>query len=75
MKQKTRSVRRTTTTRKKNVPHHRLDSQQLNLLTQSLKSVGIPTVIETRMSTVSGMSARLLKQGNIPSRSGFGIKL
>ena len=64
------------TVRKSSVPRQRLKSKQAGLagLTQSFRNVGIPTVVETEI-VGGGISARLFSHGNIPTRSGYGIKI
>ena len=62
--------------RKNSVPRHRLKAKQPGLagLTQSFRNVGIPTVIETEI-VGGGISAHLFNSGNMPVRSGYGIKI
>ena len=44
-------------------------------LAKSFTNVGIPNVVRTEISTDTGLSAQLFKGGNMPVRSGFGIKI
>jgi len=73
----TKNVRKKTTTRKKSVPQRRLTPvfKGMDGLAKSFTSVGIPTVIQTEISTGSGISAQLLRHGNMPLRSGYGVKV
>lgn len=59
------------------VPKHRLKPtfNGIKGLAASYSAIGIPTVIETEISVGSGASAHLFREGNIPVRSGYGIKI
>jgi len=73
----TKSIRKKTSVRKKSVPQRRLTPvfKGMDGLAKSFTSVGIPTVIQSEISADSGISAQLFRSGNMPLRSGYGIKI